>query len=157
MRKLLLLAMLWSMAHASYSISFKNVRLGTINSLATLKEHYIMIEITNPIARLMVGKDQMIYYDDAYSQAKNNHSVKYKKDRYQIIRLLELATTGKLNQKRFMIKKDKFITIQSHNKNIYSFLYNSKNRIKAKGRIEIDRHKLVSLIDDQNSVKIYAN
>ena len=138
---------------AGYSISFKNIKVGNIKSLATLKHNYIEIDITNPIARFMAGKDTMIYYNDQYSQDKNKNA-KYKKDRYQVIELLKITTQGKISQKDITIKKDKIISLNKTSQDHFNYIYNSKNRIKAKGSIKIKEQKLVALIDSQNGVEI---
>ena len=138
---------------AGYSISFKNIKVGDIKSLTTLKDNYIEIDITNPIARLMAGKDRMIYYNERYS-IERDKNVKYKKDRYQVIELLKLTTQGKIRQKDIAIKKDKIITLSQTSADHFSYIYNSKERIKAKGSIEIKDQKLMALIDSQNGVEI---
>jgi hypothetical protein len=155
MKFILTILLLTNFAFASYTIKYQGLELGTITNFDTLKNNYLEANITNSIARLLLGKDKFVFYNEDYKGKKDDKNTKYKKDKYAIVYILQKASANNTKEERIEVKKDKFIDVK-FDKN-FKFIYNSRNRIKSKGYFEMKNGELQSLIEEVNSIEITKN
>jgi hypothetical protein len=155
MKFILTLLLLTNFAFASYTIKYQGLELGTITNFETLKDNYLEANVTNKIARFLLGKDKFVFYNEDYKGKKDDKNTKYKKDKYAIVYILKKAASNNTEDERIEVKKDKFIDVK-FDKN-FKFIYNSKNRIKSKGFFEMKDGELQSLIENVNSIEITKN
>ena len=137
---------------ADYSIVYNNLKLGTIKSLDTLEQNYLKINVTNPIARFMLGEPVLILYNQAYVLPQMKRNITFKKDRYEIITVLKKGLSQNLKKERIYYSDSKYLEIKKE-KN-YTFKYISKGYIKTFGDITIENDHLRSIIDKKNNIKI---
>ena len=155
MKFLLTLLLLTNFAFASYTIKYQGLTLGNIENFDTIKDNYLEATVTNKIARLLLGKDKFVFYNEDYIGKKYDENTKYKKDKYAIVYILKKAAANNTKDERIEVKKDKFIDVK-FDKN-FNFIYNSRNRIKSKGYFEMKDGELETLIEEINSIKIIKN
>ncbi len=139
-------------ALASYSISYKGITLGEIKNFKSLDENYLEADVTNFLAKVLLGKKKFVFYNEDYKGKKNDKETKYKKDKYAIIYLIKKAFANDVKSEVIEVKKNKFITIK-HDKN-FNFIYNSKGRIKSKGYLEMKDDKFIKFVEEKNNIKI---
>lgn len=144
-----------SFSYANYSIYYGDLKLGVIQNFSTIKENYLKIKVTSTLAKWMLGKKEVIYYNDEATIAHNDSNTKYKKDKYHIIDILKQSIANKLRDGKIHINKEKYLNIEK--KENYNFQYVSKGRVKSDGEIKIQDAKLISLTDAKNHVKIIKN
>lgn len=144
-----------SLSFANYSIYYGDLKLGVIHNFNTIKENYLKIKVTSSLAKWLLGKKEVIYYNDQATIAHNDNNTKYKKDKYHIIDILKQSINNNLQDGKIHINNEKYLNIQK--KKDYNFQYVSKGRVKSDGQIKIKDAKLISLIDDKNHVKIIKN
>lgn len=155
MKKFLFLLIIFkSFLFAQYSIYYNEIKLGEIQNFASLEENYIKIKITNPIAKFMLGKKELIYFNSSFKEEKVKNTF-YKKDKHEIVNVLKGAISNELKSKKIFFNKKSYLDI-SYDKN-YKFSYFSKGKLKTKGEIDIFQNKLISLNDTINKVKIIKN
>ena len=152
MRAILIILLFSSFAFANYAIYYSGLKLGTIKNIQTVHENYLYIKVTNPIARLLVGKKYLIFYNEHYEKNHNKAEVKYKKDKYHIIKIIQEGLKNQLIQGTLFVQPHKFIEI-TQNEHIH-FKYISKGRQKAYGEMIIKDNQLISLIEKKNHIKI---
>ena len=155
MKFILTILLLTNFAFASYTIKYQGLTLGNIENFDTIKNNYLEANVTNKIARFLLGKDKFVFYNEDYKGTKEDNNTKYKKDKYAIVYILKKAFSNNTENERIEVKKGKFIDVK-FDKN-FKFIYNSKNRIKSKGYFEMKDGKLLSLIEDVNSIEIIKN
>jgi hypothetical protein len=155
MKFLLTLLLLTNFTFASYTIKYQGLTLGNIENFDTIKDNYLEANVTNKIARFLLGKDKFVFYNEDYIGKKDDENTKYKKDNYAIVYILNKAFSNNTEDERIEVKKNKFIDVK-FDKN-FKFIYNSKNRIKSKGFFEMKDGELQSLIEDVNSIEIIKN
>lgn len=155
MKLILTILLLTNFAFASYTIKYQGLELGTITNFDTLKDNYLEANVTNKIARFLLGKDKFVFYNEDYKGTKNDKDTKYKKDKYAIVYILKKASSNNTKDERIEVKKDKYIDVK-FDKN-FKFIYNSKDRIKSKGHFEMKNGELESLVENINSIKIVKN
>ena len=155
MKFILTLLLLSNFLFASYTIKYQGLTLGTIKNFDTLKDNYLEADVTNKIARLLLGKDKFVFYNEDYTGKKDNKDTKYKKDKYAIVYILQKAAANDIQNERIKIKENKFIDVK-FDKN-YKFTYNSKNRIKSDGYFVMNNAELDLLVEEVNSIKIIKN
>ena len=155
MKFLLTLLLLTNIAFASYTIKYQGLTLGDIENFDTLENNYLEANVTNKIARFLLGKDKFVFYNEDYVGKKDDENTKYKKDNYAIVYILNKAFSNNKEDERIEVKKNKFIDVK-FDKN-FKFIYNSKNRIKSKGYFEMKDGELQSLIESVNSIEIIKN
>ncbi len=155
MKFLLTLLLLTNFAFADYTIKYQGLTLGNIENFDTIKDNYLVANVTNTIARFLLGKDKFVFYNEDYIGKKDDENTKYKKDKYAIVYILNKAFSNNTKDERIEVKKDKFIDVK-FDKN-FKFIYNSKNRIKSKGFFEMKDGELQFLIEDVNSIEITKN
>ena len=155
MKFLLTLLLLTNFAFASYTIKYQGLTLGTIENFDTIENNYLEANVTNKIARFLLGKDKFVFYNEDYKGKKDDKNTKYKKDNYAIVYILRKAFSNNTENERIEVKKGKFIDVEFDEN--FKFIYNSKNRIKSKGYFEMKDGKLHTLIENINSIKITKN
>lgn len=155
MKTILTILLFTNLAFASYTIKYQGLTLGTIKNFDTLKDNYLEADVTNSIARFLLGKDKFVFYNEDYKGKKDDSNTKYKKDKYAIVYILQKAAANDIKNERIEVKKNKFIDVK-FDKN-YKFIYNSKNRIKSDGFFEMKNGELETLVEDVNSIKIVKN
>lgn len=132
------------------------MKLGYIASLDTLKEHYVKIKVTSTLARLLLGKKEVIYYAQESKIEKNSKKARYKRDKYQIISVLKQSLSDTLKEGKILLAKGKFLDV-SKQKDMSHYEYVSKGKVKSSGDIKVKDNTLVSLIDTKNNLKIIKN
>jgi hypothetical protein len=153
MRNIIVLLLLGTFAFAKYSVYFNGIKSGEIENLEnSLKENFLEIKVTNSFASLLLQKDKLIFYNEQYMKQKNKNDVKYKKDKYQIISLLQKVYEKKLIDEKIKIEKNKYISIKPGDN--YEFTYKSNGKIKSEGFFEVKNGELVQLIETLNNIKI---
>lgn len=155
MRYILCFLIFTNLLLANYKITYHNLKLGEIKDLTTINESYLKVKVTNPIARFLLRAKYMILYNEDFKGEKSEKKTKYKKDNYQLIRLISRAMTNKLSEKeRIYVKnhKEKYIDLTYDKK--YYFKYISKKRVKTDGYFEIKDGTFTSLIEHKNKIKI---
>lgn len=152
MKLILFLSLLLSSCFAEYSISYNSLNLGVIKNINSVKDDYLRIEVTNPIARFLLGKDEMIFYDPISKISKDEKNVKYKKDKYFVINVIKNGISNNLKEGKLFIAKKKYLEITKE-KN-YKFKYVSKGRLKSYGTLIIQNQELISLTDEKNNIVI---
>jgi len=155
MKFLLILLLFTNFVFASYTIKYQGLTLGNIENFDTLKDNYLEANVTNKIARFLLGKDKFVFYNEDYIGTKNDKNTKYKKDKYAIVYILQKAAVNDIKDERIEVKKNKFIDVKFDNN--YKFIYNSKNRIKSDGYFEMKDGVLELLVEEVNSIKIIKN
>lgn len=152
MKYILSLLLLANMAFANYTITYKGIELGEIKNFDSLEKNYLEADVTNMIAKLLLGKDKFVFYNDDFKEEKKTENIKYKKDNYAIIYILKKAIANDVKAEKIEVKKDKFIEV-SFDKN-FQFRYNSKGRIKSEGHLEMVNGELKALIETVNDIEI---
>lgn len=152
MRVIFIILLLSTFSFANYTIYYSGLKLGIIENLKTIHQNYLYIKVTNPVARLLLGKKYLIFYNDAYVQSHNKETIKYKKDKYHIIKIIQEGLKNQLMEGTLFVQPNKFIEITQKN-NIH-FNYISKGKQKAYGELIIKDNKLISLIEKKNHIKI---
>ncbi|MGB5792075.1 hypothetical protein [Poseidonibacter sp.] len=152
MKYLLSLILLTNIAFASYIIEFKGLEIGEIKNFNSLEQNYLEADVTNSIARFLLGKDKFVFYNEDYNGLKNDDNTKYKKDKYAIIYILKKAAANNTKDERLQIKENKYIDIKFDTN--YKFKYTSKDRIKSEGFFVMKDGKLETFIEEVNSINI---
>jgi hypothetical protein len=152
MKLILFLSMLFSSCFAEYSISYNSLNLGVIKNINSVKDDYLRIEVTNPIARVLLGKDEMIFYDPIAKISKDENNVKYKKDKYFVINVIKNGISNNLKEGKRFIAKKKYLEITKEKD--YKFKYVSKGRLKSYGTLIVKNQELISLTDEKNNIVI---
>ena len=158
MKFILTLLLLTNFAFANYTITYQGLTLGTIENFETIKDNYLEANVTNRIARFLLGKDKFVFYNEKYTGKKDEKNTKYKKDKYAIVYILQKAFSNNTENERIKIneKKNKYIDVTFDNN--FKFVYhNADNKIKSKGYFEMKDGELQSLIEDINSIEIIKN
>jgi hypothetical protein len=151
MRKLLLLILIATLSFAStYSIKYKGITLGKIDSLETLKENYLKARVTNSIVKFMLRKDYYIFYS---GKKPKNKSTKYKHDTKKIIYALKKAIENKPNNAEYIIDNKRKIILKCVN-NHCSFEYIKSKRKNAIGTIEFKNEEFYKLTEKKSSLEI---
>jgi len=152
MKTILFLIIMISSSFASYSVVYTDLKLGIIQDINTVKDNYFKAELINPVAKFLLGKSELLYYNDKYKTTKRAKEIDYKKDRYYIIEIIKRSIMNNLEEGKIFISDNKYIDIQKDDN--YKFKYISNGKIKSYGTINIENSELISLIDEKNRVRI---
>jgi len=155
MKLIFMMLVIINFSYANYSIYFSGIKLGVAKNFDTLNDHYLKADVTNSIAKLLLGRDTFIFYDEKFSLKKDKTNIKYKKDKNQIIEILRRATNNNLKPGRITINEKKHIDI-SFDKN-YKFKYTSDDRIKSEGHFTVKDGELIKFIETVNNIEISKN
>ena len=117
----------------------------------------LVLERSNSLVKLFLKKDFFIFYTKNFSHTTDSN-VKYKKDKYRIIEILNLAIFKKIiSKKKLIISENKYIEIINLNNNIYKFEYYKNNKIKTHGTFKVINNKLISFEEKTNNILIIKN
>lgn len=156
MKYLLSVLLLFSFSFAKYDVLYNDIKLGEIQNIKTIKENYIQIDVTSKMAKFFFSKDKFIIHNDHFDKnSKNENRVKYKKDKYQVLNIIQLTSAQNIKYEKFNISKGKYIELWFDEK--YYFRYTSKNKLKSEGYLVVKDHVLQSLVDTRNNIKIILN
>ena len=156
MKYLLIFFILFGFSFAKYDVIYYGVKLGEIKDMETIKENYIEIKITNKLAKFFSSKETFVLHNENFDKNITiQENTQYKKDKYQVLNIIKLATTQNISYKKFDISKDKYIELWYDKK--YYFKYTSKKRVKSEGYLIIKGETLISLIDTKNNIQIILN
>lgn len=144
-----------NLAFANYSVYFTGIKLGEAKNFDTLNDHYLKADVTNSVARLLLGRDTFIFHDEEFNLQKDEENIKYKKDKNLIIELLRRAVNNELKPGRIVINDKKFIDV-TFDKN-YKFKYTSDKKIKSEGYFIIEDGVLTKFIETKNNIEISQN
>jgi len=152
MKKLFLILALVVFSFAdTYSIKYKGITLGKIDSLSTLKDNYLKARVTNSIVRFMMRKDFFVFYAD---KKPNFDRTKYKHDNKKIIFALKRAIESRPYDETYIIDKKRKINIKCASKNLCTFDYFSKGKHSASGIIEFKDDKFYKLYEKKSTLEI---
>lgn len=153
MKTIILLALLVNFSFGKYLVSYMGITLGEAENLDTIKQNYLKADVTNSIAKLLLGKDIFVFYNESY-KGKFRDNIKYKKDSRAIIYLLKKATQNNIKEKeRVVFKKGKYIDVIKQ-KDKYIFTYYSHDKVKSKGYFIIKNGELQILKEEKNNIEI---
>ena len=152
MKKLLLVLFLATLSFAStYSIKYKGITLGKIDSLKTLKNNYLKARVTNSIVHFMMRKDFFVFYAD---KKPDFPKTKYKKDNKKIIFALKRTIEAKPYDETFVIDDTRKINIKCPKDDLCTFDYYSKGEHSASGVIEFKNGKFYKLYEKKTTLEI---
>ncbi len=134
----------------TFSIKYKGIILGKIDTLDTLQNNYLKARVTNSLVKLFMRKDYFIFYDGKKPQSQKT---KYRKDNKKILFALKQAIESKPKNTKFIIDKDRYITLKCYN-NICSFNYYTHGNHNAMGKIEFQDGKFYKLTEEKSSLEI---
>jgi len=155
MKNLLILVFLATMSFAStYSIKYKGITLGKIDTLETLKDNYLKARVTNSIVRFMMRKDYFIFYDGEKPKSKKT---KYKHDSKKILLALKTAMDEMPYHETIEIDKKRKIILKCQQKDSCTFDYFSNGSHNASGTIEFQDGKFYKLVEKKSSLVIVLN
>jgi len=152
MKYILSLILFTNIAFASYIIEFKGLEIGEIKNFDSLEKNYLEADVTNSIARFLLGKDKFVFFNEDYKGLKEDKNTKYKEDKYAIIYILKKAAKNDTKNERIKVKENKYIDIKFDTN--YKFKYTSKDRIKSNGYFIMKDGKLETFIEEVNSINI---
>jgi len=152
MKKIFLILFLVTLSFAdTYSIKYKGITLGKIDSLETLKDDYLKARVTNSIVRFMMRKDFFVFYA---AKKPDFPKTKYKKDNKKIIFALKSTIKSKPYDETFVIDDKRKINIKCHTKDLCTFDYFSGGEHSASGIIEFKDGKFYKLYEKKSSLEI---
>lgn len=155
MKSILLLIMLTNLLFARYSLYYSKIKLGEIDTFETVQENYFKVKITNSLVKFFVKKDFFIYYNDSFNIETKNSNIKYKRDKYRIIEILNLAIFKDIKEsKKLIISENKYIEVKKIKNNNYEFKYVKNNKIKTHGNFKIVNNELISFEEINNYILI---
>jgi len=156
MKKLLILLsfIITVYAQSSYSIKYKGITLGKIDTLSTLKDNYLKARVTNGIVRLLLGKKYYVFYDG--NQPKSEDT-KFRSDNKKILFALKTAIKERPTNEKFIIDSKRYITLKC-NQNLCKFDYYTSGKHKATGDIEfLQNGEFFRLKEKKSSLEIVKN
>lgn len=157
MKVILLILIFTNYLFSNYSLYYSKIKLGEITTFDTVKNDYFKVKVTNSLVKLFLKKDFFIFYTKNFSHTTDSN-VKYKKDKYRIIEILNLAIFKKIiSKKKLIISENKYIEIINLNNNIYKFEYYKNNKIKTHGTFKVINNKLISFEEKTNNILIIKN
>jgi hypothetical protein len=151
MRKIFLVILVATLSFAStYSIKYKGITLGKIDSLDTLKDDYLKAKVTNSIVKFMMRKDYFIFYS---GQKPKSQKTKFKHDNKKIIFALKKAMQTRPLNEEFIIDNKRKIILKCDEQNC-TFDYYSKGSHNAEGTIEFKNGEFYKLTEKKSSLEI---
>ena len=138
----------------TYSIKYKGITLGKIDTLKTLQNDFLKARVTNSIVHFMMRKDFFVFYA---GEKPNFSKTKYKKDNKKIIFALKRTIEAKPYDETFIIDDKRKINIKCLQKDLCIFDYFSKGEHSASGIIEFKNDKFYRLYEKKSSLEIVKN
>ncbi len=130
-----------------YTITFKGIKLGEIQTLQTLKKHYLDAKVTNFIAKILLRKNHFVFYDDYKPIIKD---AKFRKDKNKILFVLSEAITHRPTYKKYILKNKKEIVLTCRDKQC-SYIFKKRGSIKGEGIISFDKNNQFYLLKEKIS------
>lgn len=147
----LLSTLLFVSLSANYSLIYKNMNLGHIETFDTLKKGYLVSMVTNYIAYAMIGfNDNFVYYEE--NSKPNIESSKFKKDKKGLIKIL-LNSFDKPPYMKTIIDDDKYIEMKCTNSECL-WDYYKKNEKYRSGKILFDSTGFIMFESPDDGLKI---
>lgn len=135
----------------AYDVIYKGVTLGEIRDLSTIKDLYLKAEVTNGVARFLLGKDSLVYYSGDKPTVKK---AKYKRDKKMMLYAFSQSLDERPKFKRYKINDIKNITLSCEG-NSCEFIYYKNNHIDGRGKILFDEdNEFVSISEELTDFKI---
>lgn len=131
----------------TYDVKYRSTTLGVIKNLDTLKEYYLKVKVTNPIAKILLRKDYLVYYHDKKIDIKN---AKYKHDNKAILYAFKYTIDKKPKYKKFNMGQKKYIILKCKLDKCQFISYNN-SKIDAKGLIMFDNDGSFRYLTEQLS------
>ena len=155
MKKIILfIFMSLSLQASSYDIKYKGITLGKIETLSTLSQNYLKAKVSNPIVRMLLGKDFYVFYD---TNKPNIKDAKFRNDSKKILFALKTAIDVRPANQNFVIDSKRNITLKCHD-NSCTFDYFSSKKHNAHGIIEFDKDgKFYKLTEPKSTLVIERN
>ena len=151
MKKMFLAILVVTLSFAStYSIKYKGITLGKIDTLGTLKDDYLKARVTNPIVKFLMRKDYFIFYS---GQKPQSQKTKFKYDNRKILFALKKAIKTRPLNEGFIIDDKRRIILKCDEQDC-TFDYYSKGSHNAKGTIEFKSGEFYKLTEKKSSLEI---
>jgi len=151
MKKLTIMTIMALSLHASsvkYDVNFRGMTLGEVTDISTVKDLYIKAAVTSSVARLLLGKDNLVYYG---SETKPDiKKSKFKRDKKMILYAFSQSLSERPKFKRYDISDIKNITLSCTRKEC-EFIYYKNNHVDGKGKIEFDENDTFVRITEELS------
>lgn len=142
--------------NASYSVYYYGIKLGKIKTFDTLKDNYILADITNRFARLLAGKKKICLFNDDFKG--NFKKTKFKKDSRSIIKSLNFAIDypkHKIKFKKIIVSDDRYITVNCDTNCIFTTY--KKNKKNHSGTISFKDNTFYSIASEDKKLEIKKN
>ncbi len=139
--------------NASYSVYYYGIKLGKIRTFDTLKENYILADITNRFARLLAGKKKICLFNDDFKGTFKK--TKFKKDSRSIIKTLNFAIDypkHNIKSKKIVVSNSRYIVVKCDKNCKFTTYKNNKKRYN--GTIIFKKNVFYSIESDDENVKI---
>jgi len=154
MKKIIIMVLMTLTLQASspaYDVIYKGMTLGEIRDLSTIKDLYLKAEVTNGVARFLLGKDSLVYYSGDKPTVKK---AKYKRDKKMMLYAFSQSLDERPKFKRYKINDIKNITLSCEG-NSCEFIYYKNNHIDGRGKILFDEdNEFVSISEELTDFKI---
>jgi len=150
MIKIVLLVFLYisSYASANYKITYKNITLGDIKNMDTIKEGYLIAVPASSWMKYILGFDKYALYEDS-KKPKINGDVKYKKDKYMLLTVIYKLGIDRKSQ--ILRKNNKILAINCYGYKCNYIVTKEGSDIKDKGHIYYDKQNNLQEICDYKS------
>ena len=142
--------------NASYSVYYHGMKLGKIRTFDTLKENYILADITNIFARLIAGKKKICLFNDDFKGTFKK--TKFKRDSRSIIKTLDFAIDypkHNIKSKKIVVSNNRYILVECDANCVFVTYKNDKARYK--GTIVFKDNLFYSIASDDKKVEIKRN
>lgn len=151
LRGLILTLLMTLYLHASsYNVKYKGITLGEIESLETLQENYLKAEVTNMIAKLLIGKKYFILYEGEKPPIEN---AKFREDKTMVLFAFKESIANKPTYKHYTIDDTKEMTIRCGEQ--CTFEYQRKGKIKGRGVVSFDENgDFLNLTEEISTIEI---
>jgi hypothetical protein len=149
---LILLFVIYANANNTYKITYKNMTLGDIKNMNTIKDGYLIALPSSSWMRYILGFDKFVLFQE-HKKPKANGKVRYKKDKYMLLSVI--YNLSKNIKSQTLEKDNRVLKIKCNGKKCtYTRTKNGKQKI-YKGHIYFDKNnKLVEICDNDSGICI---
>lgn len=135
----------------AYNVKFKGITLGEIDTLETLKSHYLKARVTNSIAKFFIRKKYYIFHA---GEAPKIQDAKFRKDKNMVLFAFLQSISEKPGHKEYKISDNKNMTIDCSD-DVCRFLYYRKGKLEGKGIVTFDKNgEFINLTEEISTVEI---
>jgi len=155
MKKLFIILIFINIAFANntYHVTYGSMTLGDIKDINTIKKGYLIAVPSNSFIKFVLGFDKYVIYEND-NKPNLKGDVKYKKDKYLILSLINSLSKNKKPTQTFA-KDNQSITINCQNNLCTYVRRNLKNKKEYKGTISFNNHnQFISICDNQDDICI---